>query len=143
AVTRAAARAPRLPPTPPPPPPPRLPNVYVPPSGDPLALPTLDIPEGELIAGIPIPVLAYLPASASSQSIKLWLKDCQTRSILDGPRWLLDFQDQAGLKESRTQVTIPLGCLEVAFEAVAIDLYNHRESYKTRTIRKVLPPNFA
>lgn len=121
----------------------RLPDVYQPPQADSLALPVLDIPEGELIAGIPIPVLAYLPATASPQSVKLWIKDCQTRSILDGPRWLVDFQDQGGTLATKTQVTVPLGCLEVAFEAIAIDMQNQRESYKTRAIRRVTPPHLA
>jgi len=121
----------------------RLPDVYQSPQTDSLSLPVLDIPEGELIAGIPIPVLAYLPATATPQSIKLWIKDCQTRSILDGPRWLVDFQDQGGTLASKTQVTVPLGCLEVAFEAIAVDMQNQRQSYKTRTIRRVTPPHLA
>ncbi len=121
----------------------RLPDVYHPPQADNLSVPVLHIPEGELIAGIPIPVLAYLPATASPQSVKLWIKDCQTRSILDGPRWLVDFQDQGGTLATKTQVTVPLGCLEVAFEAITIDMQNQRESYKTRAIRRVTPPHLA
>ena len=128
---------------PPPAKPRRLPNVFTPPAHSPLSAPILDIPEGELIAGIPIPIMAYLPASAEPQSIKLWLKDCQTRCILDGPRWLVDFENHDGTLESHTQITVPLGCMEVAFEAVTIDLHNQRQSYKIRTIRKVTPPHMA
>ena len=121
----------------------RLPQVYQPPQGEAPVVPILDIPEGELIAGIPIPVLAYVPVSATPQSVKLWIKDCQTRSILDGPRWLVDFQRQGEILATKTQVTIPLGCLEIAFEAITVDMQNQRESYKTRALRRVTPPHLA
>jgi hypothetical protein len=111
----------------------------------PIPLPILEIPEGEAISGIPFPILIKLPAIEAKLFVKFWVKDCQTRNIIDGPRWLVDFQREpdTDLMTVRTPITLPLGSMEVAFEAIAVEIPTQRESRKTSTIRTVTLPNLV
>jgi hypothetical protein len=65
--------------------------------------------------------------------------------IVDGPRWLLDFSTvpNAEFIETRTNISIPLSSIDVAFEAIAIEAQTQRESHKVRITRAVAPPNLA
>jgi len=97
---------------------------------EPIPIPEIIIPAGELISGTPM---------------KFWIKDLQTRMIVDGPRWLLDFSTvpNAEFIETRTNISIPLSSIDVAFEAIAIEAQTQRESHKVRITRAVAPPNLA
>jgi hypothetical protein len=108
-------------------------------------LPVLEIPEGETISGVTLPILIKLPVVESRLFVKFWVKDCQTRNIIDGPRWLVDFQRDAAadFMTVRTPITLPLGTMEVAFEAIAVEMQTQRESRKASTIRSVTLPNLA
>jgi len=110
-----------------------------------IPIPEIVIPAGELISGTPMLVTVRLPAIAPKFFVKFWIKDLQTRMIVDGPRWLLDFKAIAGtqLIETQTNTTIPLSSIDVAFEAIAIEAQTQRESHKVRIIRAVTPPNLA
>jgi hypothetical protein len=112
---------------------------------EPISVPILIIPSGELVAGVPIPATVRLPATGTKLIVKLWLKDCQTRTVVDGPRWLLDFNPslEGEYTEAVTQITLPLGSIEVSFEAIAIDMQTQRESHKARVVRSATPPNLA
>jgi hypothetical protein len=111
---------------------------------DPIPLPILAIPEGELVSGTPILAAVRLPAIAPKLMVKLWVKDCQTRAIVDGPRWLMDFKSSGDqIVEARTQITVPLGAMEVAFEAITVEMQTLRESHKTCITRMVAPPNLV
>jgi hypothetical protein len=114
-------------------------------SDRPVPLPILEIPEGEAISGVTFPILIKLPAIESKLFVKFWVKDCQTRNIIDGPRWLVDFQmeSDADFMTARTPITLPLGTMEVAFEAIAVEMQTQRESRKTSTIRPVTLPNLV
>ena len=107
--------------------------------------PNIIIPEGEIISGTPMIITVRLPAIAPKFFVKFWIKDLQTRTIVDGPRWLLDFSTvpDADFIETRTNISIPLSSIDVAFEAIAIEAQTQRESHKVRVIRAVIPPNFA
>jgi hypothetical protein len=107
--------------------------------------PNIIIPEGEIISGTPMIIAVRLPAIAPKFFVKFWIKDLQTRTIVDGPRWLLDFSivPDTDLIETRTNISIPLSSIDVAFEAIAIEAQTQRESHKVRVIRAVIPPNFA
>lgn len=112
------------------------------PDTEPVPVPELELDVEELIAGSSVQVTVKLPELIPRIYIKLWLKDCQTRSLLDGPRCLIDFAaDGQGRCQAVTQVAIPAGSLEISFEAVAVELRTQRESRKTVVDRKVLPPN--
>jgi hypothetical protein len=108
-------------------------------------LPVLEIPEGETISGVTLPILIKLPVVESKLFVKFWVKDCQTRNIIDGPRWLVDFQreDDTDFMIVKTPITLPLGTMEVAFEAIAVEMQTQRESRKASTIRSVTLPNLA
>ena len=107
--------------------------------------PHMIIPDGEIISGTPMIITVRLPAIAPKFFVKFWIKDLQTRTIVDGPRWLLDFSKvpDTDFIETRTNISIPLSSIDVAFEAIAIESQTQRESHKVRVIRSVVPPNLA
>ncbi|MBD2177891.1 hypothetical protein H6F42_13305 [Pseudanabaena sp. FACHB-1998] len=108
-------------------------------------IPEIIVPNGEIISGTPMAITVRLPAIAPKFFVKFWIKDLQTRMIVDGPRWLLDFvtvPDTAYI-ETRTNISIPLSSIDVAFEAIAIEAQTQRESHKVRIVRAVAPPNLA
>ncbi len=111
----------------------------------PIPIPEILIPTGEIISGTPMIVTVRLPAIAPKCFIKFWIKDLQTRTIIDGPRWLLDFTTTPNSEfiETRTNISIPLSSIDVAFEAITLEAQTQRESHKTRVTRAVTPPNFA
>jgi hypothetical protein len=110
-----------------------------------IPIPDIIIPEGEIISGTPMVVIVRLPALAPKFFVKFWIKDLQTRMIVDGPRWLLDFSivPNTNFIETRTNISIPLSSIDVAFEAIAIEAQTQRESHKFRVMRAVTPPNLA
>ncbi len=109
--------------------------------------PILKVTEGELTAGKPVVVRVKLPPCPNSVYVKIWVQDRQTRYLLDGPRALVEFtMNREGELETLTQVTVPLGSLEIRFEAIAIDIQTQRESRKASVDRKVVPadlPEFS
>jgi hypothetical protein len=108
----------------------------------PLPTPELLVQFGELIAGEPLIVQIELPSERSNLAIKLWIEDYQTRSLLDGPHWLFDLIPTGeGSLEGKTQLTVPMGCLEIRIEAIAVDLPTQNESHKASIERKVIPPD--
>lgn len=109
---------------------------------DPLATPQLEIPAGELVSGQTVTIKVKIPSLDGRVYIKLWMHDRQSRTLLDGPHWLMDFgPDGLGSLVAKTQVMVPFGCLEVQFEAIAIDMISQRESDKVSLIRDVVPPD--
>ena len=110
---------------------------------EPIPIPEILIAEGEIISGTPMLITVRLPASVPKFFVKFWIKDLQTRIIVDGPRWLLDFSavPNTNFIETRTNISIPLSSIDVAFEAIAIEAQTQRESHKVRIIRSVAPPN--
>lgn len=106
----------------------------------PLPAPTLFIPTSELATGETVTVRVKLQPHPARLCIKLWVQDRQSRSLLDGPRWLVDLiPDGAGLLEAMTQLTVPFGSVEIRFEAIAVDLDSQRESHKVSVDCVVLP----
>jgi hypothetical protein len=107
-----------------------------------LPAPTLLIPANELASGEPVTVRIKLPPHPARLCIKLWVQDRQSRSLLDGPRWLVDLlPDGAGKLEAMTQLTVPFGRVEIRFEAIAVDLDSQRESHKVVVDCVVVPPD--
>ncbi len=112
---------------------------------EPIPIPEIIIPAGEMLSGTPMQIAVRLPAITPKFFVKFWIKDLQTRMIVDGPRWLLDFSKvpNAEFIETRTNISIPLSSIDVAFEAIAIEAQTQRESHKVRVTRAVTPPNLA
>lgn len=125
-----------------------LPSSTQPPSLSPeqlarvIPVPTLTVTKGELTAGKNVFVRVKLPSGLDDVYVKLWVLDCQTRHLLDGPRNLVDFTpNRYGERETITQVNVPLGSLEIRFEAIAVDRETQQESYKATVNRAVIPPD--
>jgi hypothetical protein len=109
---------------------------------EPLPIPQLYMPEGELIAGKSVIVRLVLPEVSSQVVVKLWLEDCQTRWLINGPHLLTNLLPNAsGGLEVMTQLNIPFGCLEIRLEAIALDLTTQQESHKITIVRTVVPPD--
>jgi hypothetical protein len=104
--------------------------------------PIIQVEAGELVTGQAIRVKVQLPSILPKLYVKLWINDRQTRTLLDGPRWLVDFvpngRDQL---EAVTQLTVPFGSLEIQIAAIAVEASTKRESYRTAVDRAVVPPN--
>ncbi|MDZ8109213.1 MAG: hypothetical protein RM338_26800 [Nostoc sp. DedQUE12a] len=109
---------------------------------EPLPIPQLYVPEGELIAGKSVIVRVVMPEVPRQIAIKLWVEDCQTRWLLDGPHLLTNLvPNTLGGLEVMTQLNIPFGCLEIRLEAIAVDPTTQQESHKVTTVRTVIPPD--
>ncbi len=111
---------------------------------EPLAIPQLHVPDSELIAGESVRVRVELPEVSSQVVIKLWIEDCQTRALLDGPHLLRDLlPSSSGTLEVMTQLIVPFGCLEIRIEAIVLDMATQQESHKVTIVRTVIPPDLA
>ncbi|WP_448570898.1 hypothetical protein [Trichothermofontia sp.] len=111
---------------------------------EPVPVPLISLPNQELVAGQSITLCVRLAKTPARIQVKVWVQDRQTRQVLDGPRWLVDFFPCGqAVVEAWTQLTVPLGCLEIQFEAIAIEIYSQRESHKTSLNRSVMPPDLA
>ncbi|MEH1847178.1 MAG: hypothetical protein V7L25_19895 [Nostoc sp.] len=109
---------------------------------EPLPIPQMHVPEGELIAGKSIMVHVVLPEVPPQVVVKLWLEDYQTRWLLDEPHLLTNLLPNAlGGLEVMTQLNIPFGCLEIRLEAIALDPTTQQESHKVTIVRTVIPPD--
>lgn len=109
---------------------------------EPVPTPKLEVPAGELVSGKPITVRVRIPNLSTRIYVKFWITDRQTRSLLDGPRWLVDFTPTGlGDMEATTQLTVPFGSLEIQFEAIAVEMATQRESHKITAERMVVPPD--
>jgi hypothetical protein len=73
--------------------------------------------------------------------VKIWVYDRQSRTIVDGPRWLTEFSPN-GFNQIETTVNLEIayGSLEVQFEAIAVEMQTQRESHKVIVERSVIPP---
>jgi len=108
----------------------------------PVPTPELKVPPGELISGQTINIWVKLPTTPTPHYVKFWLQDRQSRTLLDGPHWLMDFfADGFGNMEAMIQLTVPFGSVEIRLEAIAIDIHTQQESHKIGVERIVIPPN--
>lgn len=104
-------------------------------------MPILVLPEGELIAGEPVLATLRVPFHPNRLYLKVWITDPQTRSLADEPRQVMNLRPNGqGQLEGNLQLTVPLGCLEARFEAIAIDMLTQQESYKASVNRAVALP---
>ncbi len=107
-----------------------------------LPTPQLYIPRGELVAGKSLNLRVRLPEGNSHLAIKLWLEDCQTRILLDGPHLLTNLTPNNNNElEVITKLNIPFGCIEIRLEAIAINTVTQQESHKFTIQRTVIPPD--
>ncbi|AFZ13954.1 hypothetical protein Cri9333_3116 [Crinalium epipsammum PCC 9333] len=109
----------------------------------PVPTPELIIPAGELISGDSLTVCVKLPLDAANIYVKLWIKDRQSRFLLDEPRLLVEFLPNDGSLEAIIQLTVPFGSVEINFEAIAVNISTQSESHKVTIERVVVDPEVA
>ncbi|AFY99889.1 hypothetical protein [Calothrix sp. PCC 6303] len=108
----------------------------------PLPVPQLFIPQGELVAGKLVRIRVELNETLPDVAVKLWVEDCQTRWLLDGPHLITDLiENHLGGMEAISEFNVPFGCIEVRVEAIALHLNTQQESHKTTVQRTVVPPD--
>ena len=111
-------------------------------SDEPVPMPELDVPGGDFVAGKAIALRVKLPDFSSRLFVKLWVIDRQTRALLGGPHWLVDFEPHiSGGVQAQAQLTVPPGCMEVQIEAIAVEVKSQRESRKLTINRTIVPPD--
>jgi hypothetical protein len=107
-------------------------------------MPLLEVPEGELRSGERVPITLRVPYYPNRLYLKVWITDPQTRTLADEPRQLTHLTpDGRGHLEGNLQLTVPQGCLEAWFEAIAVDMVTQQESYKASVSRVVIPPEVS
>ena len=123
-------------PAPQPPSPPNLEDEI------PVSMHAIRIPDGDFVAGQTVEMTVQFAPTPLRTYIKFWLSDRQTRTLLDGPHWLVDFTPNGlGQMECQTQFAVPYGCLELQLEATAVEMATQRESPKVTLNREVIPPD--
>ena len=101
-------------------------------------------PQGDLVAGAPLPITVRLPQYPRRLAVKIWVTDIQSRTLVDRPRWLMNWSPTPeGDQTAFLQLQVPLGSIEARFEAIAIDLATQQESYKTSLTREIVPATSA
>lgn len=109
---------------------------------EPLPVPQIYLSRGELISGKSVMLRVRLAARRPELAVKLWVEDCQTRQLIDGPRWLINFLPLiSGGMEELIHINVPYGCLEIRLEAIAVDMATKLESDKVSIQRTVVPPD--
>ncbi|MEG5138754.1 MULTISPECIES: hypothetical protein [unclassified Microcoleus] len=117
------------------------PTPYVLPEDELVPMPVLELPRAQILAGQAVTVKVQLPELMPRIYVKVWVFDRQTYLILDGPRWITEFQANGlGNMRASIELEIPYGCMEVEFEAIAVEMQTQRESHKISVHRQVLPP---
>ncbi|WP_413167217.1 hypothetical protein ACL6C3_11020 [Capilliphycus salinus ALCB114379] len=108
---------------------------------EPIPPPILEVIDSEIIAGRTVKVRVCMSDNLPRIYVKIWVYDRQSRSIVDGPRWLTEFSPN-GLNQIETTVNLEIayGSLEVQFEAIAVEMQTQRESHKVIVERSVVPP---
>ncbi|MEG3880408.1 hypothetical protein QT972_23890 [Microcoleus sp. herbarium7] len=120
---------------------PTPPTPYVLPEDELVPMPVLELPRAEILAGETVKVQVQLPELMPRIYVKIWVFDRQTYLILDGPRWITEFKANGlGNMRANIELEIPYGCMEVEFEAIAVEMQTQRESHKVSVHRQVLPP---
>ncbi len=118
-------------------------NPLVMPKDAAIPVPVIEILTDEIVAGRPMNLRLKLPNLLPKIYIKLWVNDRQTRSLLDGPRWMVDFFPNGHDElEAVTQLTVPFGTLAIRLEAIAVEVQTQRESAKISLDCEVIPPDF-
>ncbi|KAF3889461.1 MULTISPECIES: hypothetical protein [Nostocales] len=107
-----------------------------------LPVPQIHLPKGELISGKSVMLRVRLAERRPELAVKFWVEDCQTRQLIDGPRWLINFLPLiSGGMEELIHINVPYGCLEIRLEAIAVDMATKQESDKVSIQRTVVPPD--
>jgi hypothetical protein len=104
-------------------------------------VPILKVESSELVVGHTTLVKVQLPDILPKLYVKLWISDRQSRTLLEGPHWLVDFTPNGlGQREATTRLMVPFGSLDLQIGAITIEAATKRESYRTTVNRSAVPP---
>jgi hypothetical protein len=107
-------------------------------------VPQVTLPDTALVAGGPLTLTVGLSAFPHRLAVKFWMTDIQNRSLIEKPRWLMNWSVSGeGQLEALLHLQVPMGCLEVRFEAIAVDLVTQEESHKITLQRSIIPSQGA
>ncbi|NJN20380.1 MAG: hypothetical protein HC812_03200 [Leptolyngbya sp. RL_3_1] len=102
-------------------------------------VPQFELPEAALVAGGALTLTVSLPPFPHRLAVKFWMTDIQNRSLIEKPRWLMNWTPSLeGQLEALLYLQVPMGCLEVRFEAIAVDLATQEESHKVTLQRPIV-----
>jgi hypothetical protein len=114
------------------------------PQDTPIPVPSIDLPSDTLIAGEPVTLTVRLPQTPSHLLVKVWMLDCQSRTLAADPYWIRQFLPTLpGFLEAIVDLTVPLGCLEIQLEAMTIEPASQRESHKFSVVRAIVPADLV
>lgn len=103
--------------------------------------PELQVLTPEIMPGRKVAVRILVPDTLQRVYVKLWVYDRQMQTIVYGPQWLTEFTPSSFQKlEVIHDLEVPYGCLELQFEAIAVEMTSNQESHKTIVERQVMPP---
>ncbi len=103
-------------------------------------VPEVELASTELTAGETVLLTIRVPFHPNRLYIKVWITDPQTRSLTDEPRQITHLAPNGrGQLEGSIQLTVPMGCLEIWLEAIAVDMVTQQESYKATVPCSVNP----
>lgn len=118
----------------------RIQNPLLLPETEPVPDPVVTIAQPELTRGSTVAVRIKLPDILPKIYVKAWVSDRQSRSLIEPPRWILDFKpDGHGDLESIAQIKVPFDSVELRIEAIAVEALTNRESRKVVVDRQVIP----
>ncbi len=115
-------------------------NPLLLPADQAVPVPIVELGTDEIVAGQMIHIRVKLPNLLPKIYVKLWINDRQTRTLLDGPRWLVDFLPN-GMDEleATTQIMAPYDSMNIRLEAIAVEIQTQRESQKVSLDCEVIP----
>ncbi|MBW4439667.1 MAG: hypothetical protein KME10_00250 [Plectolyngbya sp. WJT66-NPBG17] len=118
----------------------RAQNPLLLPESEPVPDPIVTIAESELIGGKTAIVRIKLPDLLPKIYVKVWISDRQNRTIIEPPRWVIDFKpDGHHNLEAITEVKVPFESVEIQIEAIAVEVMTNRESHKVIVDRRIVP----
>ncbi|MBE9013782.1 hypothetical protein IQ250_26700 [Pseudanabaenaceae cyanobacterium LEGE 13415] len=117
----------------------RAQNPLLLPETEPVPDPIVTLSESELTRGTTTIARIKIPDILPKIYVKAWVSDRQSRSLIDPPRWIIDFKpDGHGNLEATTEIKVPFASVEIRIEALAIEVMTNRESRKVVLDRPVI-----
>ncbi|BAU13189.1 hypothetical protein LEP3755_37280 [Leptolyngbya sp. NIES-3755] len=118
----------------------RAQNPLLLPEDQPVPDPIVTVSESELTRGTTTIARIKLPDILPKIYVKAWISDRQSRSLVEPPRWIIDFKpDGHGNLEATTEIKVPFESVEIRIEAIAVEVMTNRESRKVVIDRAVIP----
>ncbi|MGG6265151.1 hypothetical protein ACQ4M3_06835 [Leptolyngbya sp. AN03gr2] len=117
----------------------RAQNPLLLPEDQPVPDPIVTLSESELTRGATTIARIKLPDILPKIYVKAWISDRQSRSLVEPPRWIIDFKpDGHGKLEATTEIKVPFDSVEIRIEAIAVEVMTNRESRKVVVDRVVI-----